>query len=172
KAKAIARAQLTKSGHVYILSNIGSFGEDMYKIGLTRRLEPLDRVKELGDASVPFAFDVHAMIYSENAPELEAKLHRHFADRRVNLINLRREYFHVTLEEIIEAVSQYHGDITFVKATEAAEYRQTLAKRRDEGLTYPGLRPHSNIALSPTPAGNNHNPHFHAAPRARPSLPK
>ncbi len=172
KAKAIARAQLTKSGHVYILSNIGSFGEDMYKIGLTRRLEPLDRVKELGDASVPFAFDVHAMIYSENAPELEAKLHRHFADRRVNLINLRREYFHVTLEEIIEAVSQYHGDITFVKTPEAAEYRQTLAKRRDEGLTYPGLRPHSNIALSPTPAGNNHNPHFHAAPRARPSLPK
>lgn len=132
KAKAIARAQLTKSGHVYVLSNIGSFGEDVYKIGMTRRLEPLERVKELGDASVPFKFDVHAMIYSENAPELENALHHHFAHRRVNCVNLRREFFHVTLDEIQEAVEENFGAITFMTVPEAAEYRETLAQRREE----------------------------------------
>jgi hypothetical protein len=90
KAKAIARAQLTRSGHVYVLSNIGTFGDGVYKIGLTRRLEPLERVKELGGASVPFPFDVHAMIYSEDAPSLENELHKRFASRRVNMVNLRR----------------------------------------------------------------------------------
>src|SRR6185437_7542280 len=93
KAKAIARAQLTKSGHVYVLSNIGSFGEGVYKIGMTRRLDPFERVDELGDASVPFPFDVHAIIFSEDAPGLENKLHRAFAHRRVNLVNARKEYF-------------------------------------------------------------------------------
>jgi hypothetical protein len=134
KAKAIARAQLTKSGHIYVLSNIGSFGMDLYKLGMTRRLDPYERVKELGDASVPFPFDLHAAIYSENAPELECKLHKHFADRRVNLVNLRREYFRVTLEEIIEAVSLFHGEITFVKFPEAAEYRETMAQLKTEGV--------------------------------------
>ena len=132
KAKAIARAQLTKSGHIYVLSNIGSFGENVYKIGMTRRLEPLERVKELGDASVPFRFDVHAMVYSENAPDLENKLHHHFAHRRVNLINLRREYFHATLEEIMDAVTDHFGDVTFVKTPEAAEYRETIAQRKEQ----------------------------------------
>ncbi len=139
KAKAIARAQLTKSGHLYVLSNVGSFGEDMYKLGMTRRLDPLERVKELGDASVPFPFDVHAVIFSDNAPELECKLHRHFADRRVNLVNLRREYFRVTLGEIIAAVAEYFGEITFVKFPEAAEYRETMAKRKTDGSTTPLL---------------------------------
>ncbi|MEX0776283.1 MAG: DUF4041 domain-containing protein [Phycisphaeraceae bacterium] len=134
KAKAIARAQLTKSGYLYVLSNIGSFGDDLYKLGMTRRLDPLERVKELGDASVPFPFDVHAVIFSENAPELECKLHRHFADRRVNLVNMRREYFRVTLEEIIVAVAEYFGEITFVRIPEAAEYRETEAKRKASGL--------------------------------------
>ncbi|MBI3468849.1 MAG: DUF4041 domain-containing protein [Planctomycetes bacterium] len=139
KAKAIARAQLTKSGHVYVLSNIGSFGDEVFKVGMTRRFEPLERVKELGDASVPFPFDVHAMIYSENAPELENKLHQHFAHRRVNLVNLRREYFQVTLEEIIEAVSGYFGEITFVKVPEAAEYRETIAQRKASQLEEAGV---------------------------------
>ena len=130
KAKAIARAQLTKSGYVYILSNVGSFGENCYKLGLTRRLDPLDRVKELGDASVPFPFDVHAIIYSEDAPALENKLHQRFADRRLNLVNLRREYFDVTLDEVIAAVSDYFGEVTFLKFPEAAEYRESLAKRK------------------------------------------
>ncbi len=83
KERAISRAQLTKSGHIYIISSIGSFGDQVFKIGMTRRLEPLDRVKELGDASVPFPFDVHAMIFSENAPEMESKLHRHFDHSRI-----------------------------------------------------------------------------------------
>jgi hypothetical protein len=109
----------------------------MYKLGMTRRLEPLERVKELGDASVPFGFDVHAMIYSENAPALECKLHQHFADRRVNLVNFRREFFHVTLQEIIDAVGVHFGDITFVKTPEAAEYRETLAQRKESVPTEP-----------------------------------
>ena len=86
KERAISRAQLTRSGHVYVISNIGSFGEDVYKIGLTRRLDPADRIRELGDASVPFPFDVHAMIYSGDAPDLEHKLHIAFDGRRVNLV--------------------------------------------------------------------------------------
>ena len=132
KAKAIARAQLTKSGHVYILSNVGAFGEGVYKIGMTRRLEPLERVKELGAAPVPFPFDVHAMIYSEDAPALESKLHRCFASRRVNLVNLRREFFRVSLDEIRAAVAQCFGHVTFVTIPEAAEYRKTLALRKQQ----------------------------------------
>lgn len=131
KAKAIARAQLTKSGHVYILSNIGTFGEGVYKIGMSRRLEPLERVDELGGASVPFPFDVHAMIYSENAPELENALHRHFSARRVNLVNLRREFFRVSLDEIRAAVAEYFGHVSFVLVPEAAQYRQTVVMLND-----------------------------------------
>jgi hypothetical protein len=113
KARSIARASLTRSGHVYVLSNIGSFGKNVYKIGITRRLEPLERVDELSDASVPFRFDVHAMIYCEDAPTLENTLHQYFDSRRVNLANLRREFFNVSLEEIQKAVERHHGVITF-----------------------------------------------------------
>ena len=127
KAKAIARARLTRSGHVYVISNIGSFGEGCFKIGLTRRLDPLDRVKELGDASVPFPFDVHAIIYSEDAPALEAALHHQFAAHRVNKVNTRKEYFRVSLDDIRQAVAKHHGIITFVTVPEAEEYRKTLA---------------------------------------------
>lgn len=127
KAKSIARAQLTKSGHVYVLSNVGSFGDGVYKIGMTRRLDPLERVYELGSASVPFRFDVHAMIFCEDAPALESALHREFADRRVNQVNLRREFFRISLQEIIDAVAKHHGTITFVTFPEAKEYRKTLA---------------------------------------------
>ncbi len=127
KAKAIARAQLTKSGHVYVLSNIGSFGEGIYKIGMTRRLEPLERIDELGDASVPFRFDVHAIIYSEDAPSLENKIHKAFADRRVNIVNMRKEYFRVSLDEIRDVVEKLHGLVTFLLVPEAEEYRKTQA---------------------------------------------
>ena len=127
KERALSRAQLTKSGHVYIISNVGSFGEDVFKIGMTRRLEPIDRVKELGDASVPFAFDVHAMIYSENAPDLETTLHREFDPRRINLSNQRKEFFRVSLEDIEKAVHAQNADIEFTKLAEAREYRETLA---------------------------------------------
>ncbi|QDV43435.1 Chromosome partition protein Smc [Stieleria neptunia] len=131
KAKAIARAQLTKSGHVYVLSNVGTMGKDVYKIGMTRRLEPLDRVKELGDASVPFPFDVHAMIYSEDAPKLENSLHKYFEDRRVNLVNLRREFFYVTLDEIRDAVSDLHGLFTFRLEPEAEQFRTSEGLREE-----------------------------------------
>jgi len=133
KAKSIARAQLTRSGHVYVLSNVGSFGAGVYKIGMTRRFEPLERVYELGDASVPFRFDVHAMIYCEDAPALEDALHKEFADRRINKVNLRREYFRVSLEEIHAAIAKHHGTVTFVTVPEAEEYRKTLAMAEDLG---------------------------------------
>ena len=118
---------MTKVGHVYIISNIGSFGEQVYKIGLTRRLEPMVRVKELGDASVPFSFDVHAMIFSENAPELESALHKVFDGKRVNLVNRRKEYFRVELEEIEREVKKMDDSVEFIKISEAIEYNQTLA---------------------------------------------
>lgn len=134
KERAISRAQMTKSGHVYIISNIGSFGENVYKIGMTRRLEPLDRVKELGDASVPFLFDVHAMIYSENAPELERQLHKAFDNNRINLVNNRKEYFYVPLEEIELEVKKNEHDAEMVITAEAQEYRKTLALRAESKL--------------------------------------
>lgn len=126
KERALSMAQQTRCGYVYIISNIGSFGEDMFKIGLTRRLEPLDRVRELGDASVPFKFDVHAMLYSEDAPALEKELHNKFRDRSVNLVNFRKEFFNVSLEEIKQAVHELKGDeIDFIEIPEAQEYRET-----------------------------------------------
>ena len=128
KERALSRAQLTKSGHVYIVSNIGSFGENVYKIGLTRRLDPQDRIRELGDASVPFPFDVHAMVYSEDAPNLEQTLHRAFDNQRVNLVNMRKEFFTVSLSEI-EQATQDHGTVEFTLAAEAEEFRKTLALR-------------------------------------------
>jgi hypothetical protein len=127
KQRAIARAQMTRSGHVYIISNIGSFGQDVFKIGMTRRLDPMERVRELGDASVPFQFDVHAVIYSEDAPKLENALHRIFHNRRVNRINERREFFRVSIDEIVEAVRQSHGEIEITREAEAKDYRKTLA---------------------------------------------
>ena len=124
--RAISMAQQTKSGHVYVISNIGSFGENVYKIGMTRRLDPLDRVNELGDASVPFKFDVHAMIYSEDAPELENQLHKTFNKNRLNFVNLRREYFDISLSEIEKVVKENHGAIEFIKEAEAKEFRESL----------------------------------------------
>jgi hypothetical protein len=127
KERAIAQAQLTKVGHIYVISNVGSFGQDVYKIGMTRRLDPLDRVKELGDASVPFQFDIHAIIYSENAPQLENELHRKFAERRLNRVNQKKEFFKVTLDEIEAFVMQHaNAEIEFTKLAEAREYRETL----------------------------------------------
>ena len=127
KERALSRAQLTRSGHVYVISNIGSFGDDVSKIGMTRRLEPLDRVKELGDASVPFRFDVHAMIFSEDAPTLEAELHRAFEGRRLNLVNQRKEFFRVSLDELKQAARGQDKNINFTELAEAREYRETLA---------------------------------------------
>ena len=128
--RARAMAQMTKSGYVYVISNIGSFGEDVVKIGLTRRLDPEDRVRELGDASVPFKFDIHAMIYSEDAPTLESSLHKEFSDQRINMSNMRKEFFSVKLEDIEEAVKQLEPEANFFKDREAQEWNETLAKRK------------------------------------------
>jgi hypothetical protein len=127
KERALSMAQMTKVGHIYVITNVGSFGEDIVKIGMTRRLDPLDRVRELGDASVPFQFDIHAIIYSENAPQLENELHKKFHDRRINRINNRKEFFKVTLDEIEIFVKEHIGsEIEFTKVAEAREFRETI----------------------------------------------
>ena len=129
KARAISRAQQTKSGHVYIISNIGSFGENVYKFGMTRRLDPQDRIDELGNASVPFDFDVHGIIYTEDAPELENKLHKHINDKRINLVQMRREFFNVTMDEIEQLVKELNLDIQLTKIAEAKAYRMSQSIR-------------------------------------------
>lgn len=136
KERAVAQAQLTRSGHVYIISNIGSFGEHVYKIGMTRRLVPQDRIDELGDASVPFDFDVHAMIRCEDAPSLENALHREFHLRRMNRVNERKEFFHVSLDEIVDVVNRVHKqEVEVRRFAEAEEYRKTVAMREAEDAT-------------------------------------
>ncbi|MFD2937862.1 DUF4041 domain-containing protein [Spirosoma flavum] len=127
KERALSMAQQTKRGHVYVISNIGSFGENVYKIGMTRRLEPLDRVRELGDASVPFQFDIHAMIYSDEARTLENGLHKAFSAKKVNMLNYRKEFFNVTLDEIEGKIKDLGFVAEFIKLPEAMEYRETQA---------------------------------------------
>lgn len=127
KERAISQAQLTKCGHIYIISNIGSFGENVYKVGMTRRLEPMERVKELGDASVPFEFDVHALVYSDNAPDLERKLHKILNGHRLNKVNERREFFKVDLNKIESVLQQEKVKYELTKIAEAKEYRESLA---------------------------------------------
>lgn len=119
-----------KAGYVYVISNIGSFGENVYKIGMTRRLDPMERVDELGDASVPFDFDVHAMIFSDNAPALEAALHRAFENRKLNMVNTRREFFSVTLDEIKAVVkANYDKTAEFIDVADAEQYRRSIKMR-------------------------------------------
>ena len=136
RKQAISQSMLTKTGHVYIISNIGSFGDNIYKIGMTRRLEPMDRVKELGDASVPFPFDVHAMIRTSDAPSLENALHKHFSQRRVNLENERKEFFRVSIDEIRQELDELKeelgidSELRLTLLAEAKEYRMSEAKRR------------------------------------------
>ena len=127
KERALSMAQQTRRGHVYVISNIGSFGENVYKIGMTRRLEPLDRIRELGDASVPFKFDIHALIYSEDAPKLENELHKIFNNRQVNMINYRKEFFKVSIDEVEKAINDNDVNAEFIRVPEAMEYRETMA---------------------------------------------
>jgi len=130
RQRAISMAQQTRCGHVYIISNIGSFGEEVYKIGLTRRLEPLDRVRELGDSSVPFEFDVHALIKSDDAPSLEHQLHRHFLLHQVNKVNHRKEFFRCDLTKIRSEVESLGLQAQWTMRAEARDYRETLAIER------------------------------------------
>lgn len=128
--RALSMAQQTKAGHVYIISNVGSFGEDVFKIGLTRRLEPLDRVRELGDASVPFEFDVHALIYAEDAPGLEHELHKRFVRTQMNKVNSRKEFFRVGLKSIREEIERLGLQTKWTMTAEAREYKESLAIER------------------------------------------
>lgn len=133
KERAISRAQQTRSGHVYVISNLGSFGANIFKIGMTRRLDPMDRIWELSDASVPFDFDVHAIIYTDDAPGLETELHQRFATRRVNVVNQRKEFFNVSIDDIAAVVRERCGDIELTLIAEAAEYLQSEAFHRENG---------------------------------------
>lgn len=128
--RALSMAQQTKAGHVYIISNVGSFGEDVYKIGMTRRLEPLDRIKELGDASVPFAFDVHALIWSDDAPSLENNLHKKFALQQINKVNYRKEFFKSPIAEIKTELDGMGVKAEWTMLAEAREYKETLEIER------------------------------------------
>lgn len=122
-----------RAGYVYIISNIGAFGENVYKIGMTRRLDPQDRVDELGDASVPFNFDVHAMIFSDDAPALEAALHKAFEDRKLNMVNTRREFFNVTLDEIKEVVKKnFDKTVEFIDVPDAEQFRVSQKMKRKQ----------------------------------------
>jgi L-rhamnose mutarotase len=124
------REQNTRAGYVYVISNIGAFGEDVYKIGVTRRLEPQDRVDELGDSSVPFRFDVHAMIFSDDAPALENAIHRAFENSRINMINARKEFFRIPLGEIEKVVREnFSKPVEITRLADAADYRESLKMR-------------------------------------------
>ena len=152
--RATSLAEQTRRGHVYIISNIGSFGNDVFKIGMTRRLDPMDRVKELGDASVPFIFDVHAIIHTQDAPALEKKLHEKFDARRVNMINRRKEFFNVTLDEIKQAVSEYSDeDVDFIETAVAQDYHETKAFNEKQKLS-------DTSREKEQPLSNNHFPVF------------
>ncbi len=121
-----------RAGYVYVISNIGAFGENIFKIGMTRRLEPEERIAELSGASVPFKFDIHAMIFSDDAPKLEAALHNHFADKKVNLVNGRKEFFNVTLDEIKQVVKNNHDkSVDFINVPDAEQYRESVMIRKN-----------------------------------------
>lgn len=127
KKDEIVKLQNGKAGNIYIISNLGSFGDDVFKIGMTRRLDPQERVNELGSASVPFKFDVHSFIFSEDAVGLESKLHTLLGDKRVNKVNLRKEFFKVSIDELQQLVENIDPTAEFTKTMAAEEYRQSLS---------------------------------------------
>jgi hypothetical protein len=130
--RTISQAQLTKAGHVYVISNIGSFGDNVFKIGMTRRLDPIDRVVELGDASVPFPFDVHMMISSNDAPTLENALHRALHKSRLNKANPKKEFFRATIQDIVGLVEANHGSVDYVVDAEALQFRQSMEMSEED----------------------------------------
>lgn len=129
----ITSLQNRKAGTVYIISNLGSFGENVFKVGMTRRLNPQDRVNELGDASVPFKFDVHSFIFSEDAVSLENKMHKVLEEKRVNKVNPRKEFFYTSIDELEQIVNDIEPTAEFNKTMLAEEYRQSISS--DENYT-------------------------------------
>ncbi|MDG5789871.1 GIY-YIG nuclease family protein, partial [Evansella sp. AB-P1] len=131
KEEIVKRAN-GRAGYVYVISNLGSFGDNIFKIGMTRRLNPLDRIDELGNASVPFKFDIHAMVFSDNAVELEQKIHEQLEEQRVNKINLRKEFFSSDVEKLQEVVQDIDPTVEFTTTLVAEEYRQSLSIIEEE----------------------------------------
>jgi len=128
------RAANIRAGYVYVISNVGAFGPDIVKIGLTRRLEPLDRIRELSSASVPYRYDVHALFFSADAVSIESMLHGHFDDRRVNRVNRRKEFFRVRPEEVLNALRKHDFELVdWIDEAEAEEYRAGLALEAELG---------------------------------------
>ena len=134
KKEDIVKLQNGKAGYVYVISNLGSFGDKVFKVGMTRRLNPQDRINELGGASVPFTFDVHSFIFSDDAVGLEQKLHNILDDKRVNKINLRKEFFNVSIDEIERLVQDIDPSAEFNTTMVAEQYRQTLSINEDKNL--------------------------------------
>ena len=132
KKEDIVKRQNGQAGYVYIISNLGSFGDDVFKIGMTRRLDPLDRINELSGASVPFSFDIHSFIFSDNAVELEQQLHKTLNNNRVNKINLRKEFFKVSLDKLESLVNEIDPTAEFNRTMLAEQYRQTLSINEEE----------------------------------------
>ncbi|MFS1564340.1 MAG: GIY-YIG nuclease family protein [Candidatus Arsenophonus phytopathogenicus] len=126
-------AKMTKQGSVYIVSNVGSFGEDVFKVGMKRRLEPMEKISELNSANVPFEFDVHAMISSDDAPSLEKAIHNDLNSNRLNKVNFRKEFFKVNINEIIKSVKINHGEIEYVSNPIALQYSKTIEKENELG---------------------------------------
>ncbi|MBQ6093355.1 MAG: GIY-YIG nuclease family protein [Clostridia bacterium] len=127
KKDEIVKLQNGKAGNIYIISNLGSFGDDVFKVGMTRRLDPQDRVNELGSASVPFKFDVHSFIFSDDAVDLETKLHSILNEKRVNKVNRRKEFFRIPIDELEQLVQEIDPTAEFTKTMAAEEYRQSLS---------------------------------------------
>jgi chromosome segregation ATPase len=127
KKEDIVKLEHGQAGYIYIISNLGSFGENVFKIGMTRRSEPQERIDELGDASVPFRFDVHSTIFSNNAPELESALHKKLHNSRVNKINLRKEFFKTTIDELEDLVYELEPSAQFDRTMLAEQYHQSMA---------------------------------------------
>ncbi|WP_351089213.1 DUF4041 domain-containing protein [Shewanella sp. S1-49-MNA-CIBAN-0167] len=142
--RAISQAQITRAGYIYVISNIGSFGEGVVKIGMTRRLEPMDRVNELGDASVPFRFDVHSLTFVDDAPRIERTLHQKFNGKRVNVENHRKEFFKVTPLEVSNAMKELGIDSDWYFEVEAKEYRESLLIREALKQEHSTVKPMSS----------------------------
>lgn len=136
KKEEIVKLQNGKAGNVYIISNLGSFGDGMFKIGMTRRQDPQDRINELGDASVPFRFDVHSFIFSDDASALETELHKRLNDKRVNKVNLRKEFFYTSIDELEELVGEICPTAEFNKTMLAEEYRQSISSTETYSTSY------------------------------------
>ncbi|PYZ94882.1 hypothetical protein CR194_04985 [Salipaludibacillus keqinensis] len=131
KEEIVKRAN-GRAGYVYVISNLGSFGENVFKVGMTRRLNPLDRIDELGNASVPFKFDIHAMVFSDNAVDLEQKIHERLTPNRINKINLRKEFFSSDINNLQAIVQDIDSTVEFTTTLAAEEYRQSLSIEQEE----------------------------------------